>query len=606
MSPRIITKEIAQSVAVSKQVVPLEDFNGDTTAPWRVQCNLCLKALTLSYRAVSNAKSIGCRDCSIADTAKKRAFSTTHKSLMRAGWEMLTPQEDYTTQFSEVRARHIKCGLEVNDSPHLLKHKLCKCEHAEKVSQRKAEGERVAAARNGRLLDTWHEDSRQLGRWACHKGHIWKAQWHSVVGKQKTWCPFCSGRQAISGINDLTTVNPVLANNFDLEKNSPLCPEELLPNSNLKVWWLCSKQHSFSATVSNRHMLGTACPFCSNHKVLKGYNDLMSLEPDVARYWHPSKNKLLPSEVTRTANKKVWWLCENQHETHSFISTKVNAKGACATCLGRTVQAGFNDLATVRPDIAKLWHPTKNGTLAPSDVTQASNQRVWWLCDVGHDWQKDVSGRSKGRGCPYCAYKKCWSGFNDLATTHPYLLEEWDYERNEADPSKIISGGKHLAFWKCETHGSYQALTVKRAFGARSGCPSCSESGYRAHYRGLLYFIENRSLGARKIGITNTHKTRRRLDAFKASGWDVVDLWEHEEGIVAQMAEKALLRSWIRQELLLPPFLERSNMSGLNGHTETFSADGPTNAEISEKGNKIFTKFSQLAEKDIEGLRLVT
>ena len=47
-------------------------------------------------------------------------------------------------------------------------------------------------------------------------------------------------------------------------------------------------------------------------------------------------------------------------------------------------------------------------------------------------------------------------------------------------------------------------------------------------------------------------------------------------------------------------------MSGLNGDTETFSADGPTKAEISEQGNKIFTKFSQLAEKDIEGLRLVT
>jgi hypothetical protein len=605
LSPRLITKEIAHSVAESKHVGPLEDFTGDTTAPWRVQCKVCLKALSLSYRALSNAKKIGCRDCSIADKAKKRAFSTTTKSLMLAGWEMLTPLEEYTTQFSKVRARHTKCGTEVHDAPHLLKLKLCECEHAEKAYQRRAKGESVANARNGSLLDTWYEDSRQWGRWACQKGHIWKTHWYSVVGKQKTWCPFCSGRQAITGVNDLANVNPVLAETFDLAKNSPLCPEELLPNSNLKVWWICSKGHSFDATVSNRHLLGTACPFCSNHKVLSGFNDLLFLDKDVARYWHPTKNDLLPDEVTRTSNKKVWWLCELQHETHSHISTKVLGRGACSTCSGKTLQKGFNDLASVRPEIASLWHPTKNGELSPSDITQFSNQRVWWLCELGHDWKKDVNGRSQGRGCPFCAYKKCWSGFNDMATTHPHLLDEWDFGKNELDPTKIIAGGKHLAFWTCDKHGSYKATTLNRAFGLESGCPNCSESGYRPYYRGLLYFIENKKLGARKIGITNTHKNRRRLEAFEAAGWGIISIWEHDEGIVAKMTERVLLKTWIRQELQMPAFLERFQMASLNGQSETFSEFGPSNEEICRKGDLLFGKFRELAERDMESLTAV-
>lgn len=605
MSPRVITREDAHSVALSKQVLPLEDFCGDTLALWRVRCNVCHKTLEISYRTLYNAKEIGCRDCSIADRAKKRAYSATSKSLMGAGWELLTPYEAYTTQFSAVQARHIKCDKLTEYSAHLLKKKLCECEHEAKFAERKAEGEAVANSRGGRLLETWYEGARQWARWACHKGHEWPTHWHSVVGKRRTWCPFCSGRQAISGVNDLATVNPVLSATFDLEKNAPLRPEELLPNSNLKVWWLCSRRHSFDTVISNRHLLGNGCPYCSNHKVLGGFNDLLSREPAVAQYWHPSKNKKHPSEVTRTSNQKAWWLCEENHETFTLISTKAVSRGACSVCTGRSVEKGFNDLATVRPDVAALWHPTKNEKLTPSHLTQFSNQRVWWLCELGHDWKKDVRGRSQGRGCPFCAYKKCWSGFNDLGTTHPHLLGEWDYGRNELDPTKIIAGGKHLAFWTCDKHGSYEATTVNRAFGLQSGCPNCSESGYRPYYRGLLYFIENKKLGARKIGITNTHKNRRRIEAFASAGWEVISTWEHDEGIVAKMTEKILLHAWIRQELQMPAFLERFQMASLNGQSETFSEYGASNEEICRKGEELFRKFQEIAEREIESLTAV-
>ena len=34
-------------------------------------------------------------------------------------------------------------------------------------------------------------------------------------------------------------------------------------------------------------------------------------------------------------------------------------------------------LAINRPELAKEWHPTKNGNLTPVDVSTGSNKNVW-------------------------------------------------------------------------------------------------------------------------------------------------------------------------------------------------------------------------------------
>lgn len=64
---------------------------------------------------------------------------------------------------------------------------------------------------------------------------------------------------------------------------------------------------------------------------------------------------------------------------------------------------GLNDLATVNLDLAAEWHPTKNGSLLPSQVTAGSSKKVWWLGKCGHEWEAGVSSRNKGIGCPYCS-----------------------------------------------------------------------------------------------------------------------------------------------------------------------------------------------------------
>ena len=90
---------------------------------------------------------------------------------------------------------------------------------------------------------------------------------------------------------------------------------------------------------------------------------------------------------------------------------------------------GFNDLKTKRPDIAGEWDYEKNGSLRPEHVTVQSTPKVWWLCEKGHSYSSRVYNRYNGNGCPYCAGNLPIAGETDLATVHPELVPEWDYDK---------------------------------------------------------------------------------------------------------------------------------------------------------------------------------
>lgn len=101
--------------------------------------------------------------------------------------------------------------------------------------------------------------------------------------------------------------------------------------------------------------------------------------------WHPTKNgELQPSVVSKGTDKKIWWICENGHEWEAKIYSRIHGKG-CPYCGNKAVLEGVNDLATTHPEVAAQWHPTRNGTLRPSDVMGGSRNKVWWLGPCGHE-----------------------------------------------------------------------------------------------------------------------------------------------------------------------------------------------------------------------------
>ena len=101
-------------------------------------------------------------------------------------------------------------------------------------------------------------------------------------------------------------------------------------------------------------------------KLSEDYN-LAICFPEIAKEWHPTKNgKMRPEHFYPKSAKKVWWICKNKHEFFSRIDNRINGK-YCKYFSNRAVGFG-NDLQTNFPEIAKEWHPTKNGNVLPSDV----------------------------------------------------------------------------------------------------------------------------------------------------------------------------------------------------------------------------------------------
>ena len=125
------------------------------------------------------------------------------------------------------------------------------------------------------------------------------------------------------------------------------------------------------------------------------------------------------------------------------------------------------------PALAAQWHPEKNGSLTPSDVSAFSGERVWWLGPCGHEWLTAPRARAEGHGCPYCAGRKVLAGFNDLATKAPALAAEWHPEKNGAlAPSDVAAGSRRKAWWLGPCGHEWEAAVSNRYRG--SGCPYCS------------------------------------------------------------------------------------------------------------------------------------
>lgn len=209
--------------------------------------------------------------------------------------------------------------------------------------------------------------------------------------------------------------------------------------------------------------------------------------PQIAKEWHTTKNgNLTPNDVSYGSHLDAHWICKKMHEWVATVNGRTNRNSSCPYCSNKLIDAK-NCLAFIHPEIAKEWHPTKNGKLTPYDVFPRSNEMAWWIDKNGHEWKATVASRSAGHGCPYCSGHKM-SQKNCLANVNPHLLDEWDYERNKGiDPYSVSYGSRTKAHWKCKKNGHLWAATIKsRSKGC--GCPKCR--GYvlkdGRHFNSLL------------------------------------------------------------------------------------------------------------------------
>jgi hypothetical protein len=320
---------------------------------------------------------------------------------------------------------------------------------------------------------TSHRDTAGSNKkvwWKCcnEPTHSWVASPKQRT-QNKNNCPIC---------NSLGYLFPILTKEWHPIKNGRLTPFDVSYSSHQKVWWKCPKgfDHIWQASPNLRTSMKTGCPICAGYKVVKG-NSLATMYPEIAAQWFYERNgSFTPGEVYFKSHQKVWWKCKegDDHFWKAEIRTRVNGIG-CPICSGRKAVRS-NSLGVKKPNIAALWHPTKNGNLSPFDLTPLSNKMAWWKCPEGedHEWKAIVANVVNGTTCPVCMNRKI-TETNNICALFPTLKNEWDFEANKGiDPYKVSAGSKIKVWWNCkrDTEHKWYASIKDRTY-KDSGCPFC-------------------------------------------------------------------------------------------------------------------------------------
>jgi hypothetical protein len=273
--------------------------------------------------------------------------------------------------------------------------------------------------------------------------------------------------------------NPGLAAQWHSTRNGTLTPEDVLPGTNKKVWWRCDKGHEWQAMIASRSA-GNGCPICNaesqssfpeqviffylgqrveceNRSRVSGI-EVDVLIPDLSvgveydgAYFHGNRKNTKRARLAQhgvalirviedsenTSDKTLGEIRCIPNSDYSYLtrvieilfewilSSTVNVdidrdRGAILARYVSTEKA--NSIAVKCPDSIKLWNTNKNGVLRPEHFSYRSNKRVWWQCEKGHEWIAPPADIFSGKRCPYCSGHRTLPGFNDLATTHPWLV----------------------------------------------------------------------------------------------------------------------------------------------------------------------------------------
>jgi hypothetical protein len=378
----------------------------------------------------------------------------------------------------------------------------------------------IAAEAHGWDPSEFHPHSNKKLDWRCKNGHIWKSTVTNRT-RRNDGCAICSNHKTLAGFNDLLTTDPELS-----KEAYAWNPNEVTRSSNKKKKWQCPIGHVYTASVNSR-TTGSGCPICAGKQVLVGYNDLATVNPKLANEafdWNPV-------DITfGSSKKKLKWKCSRNHVFSSTVANRSNGKN-CPYCTNQKVLVGFNDLATTNPDLIESvngWDPRR--------YVAGSTKRVSWKCSLGHEYTSTIVNRLKAKSCPYCSNKKVLKGFNDLRTSHPEIANtacDWD-------PETVTAGSEKRMAWQCEKGHIWKAPVYHRTGSSKTGCPTCSKSGFDPNSAGYLYFIQHREWEMLQIGITNNPDDR--LKRHKRIGWELLGIRGPMDGYTTQELETELLR----------------------------------------------------------------
>ena len=215
------------------------------------------------------------------------------------------------------------------------------------------------------------------------------------------------------------------------------------------------------------------CPYCHGTKLLTGYNDLATTDPDLATLYS-SKNDRPATMVRKDWIKYVYWECP---ECHYVYARKLNEKAPdnsdCPACNHVKTVPGFNTLKVLYPEIAEHLSPSNDFTADEILPTRVKSTK--WICPTcGGEYTASVKDMVNGHAkCPYCDKKRHLVGFNTLKALYPDIAERFS-PNNDFTADDILPTSYRLVKWICPTCGGEYSASVRDVVNGLAECPYCN------------------------------------------------------------------------------------------------------------------------------------
>lgn len=289
---------------------------------------------------------------------------------------------------------------------------------------------------------------------------------------------------------------------IDRNKNDGVNISMLTYSSDKELFWFCSKSecchpHSWKAPIIRIVRSKNICVFCSGKRICECKSVLYC--PEVMRYWDYKRNEeagIYPGKISKNSRKDVFCICD-KHKTCDDHKWKNSAhdlmRNGCAYCR-HTFVCKCDSLAIKRSDIMIYWDLEENKklNLDPYKISVGSAILACWKCPNHktcnmHNWKIRISAMTdKNRvGCSYCEGNKNICRCRSFPVLFPYLLKEFDKNKNQnIDPYCIGAGSAIELWWLCDKNHSWKRSVYGRSEG--HGCSICRQSKLEKECREAL------------------------------------------------------------------------------------------------------------------------
>ena len=325
--------------------------------------------------------------------------------------------------------------------------------------------------------------------WKCSEcGYEWEAKINNRFNGKG--CPKCAHKVLILGENDLATVYPELAAEWNYEKNGKLKPNMVTAGSGKKVWWRCPMGHEYSATILHRSS-GTDCPICNSGRqtsfteqivyfyIKKFFPDAINrcktiignrMELDIyipsvkvaieydGSFWHKGDK--------REREERKYQLCKKKNIRLLRIKELPSEEETAISDYTYFVKYGKN-----QKDLENVIKLILKKLLSESNLGKTTNNIDDFLdININRDSlliRENIIGSKE----------------NSIQDLYPELVKEWHPVKNgNLKPNMFTQGSDTKIWWKCSVCGNEWATSINHRTLGHTNCPACYEKNRRKNH----------------------------------------------------------------------------------------------------------------------------